>query len=206
MHNFGGISGQPWRGSGRASAPRPAVASAVLLRGVCGRYATVPRCALCGASPCPVRCVPGCGWAVTPSDRLRGCVGFCGGCGGAFLIQWYLRPPCTACRGLWRVWWGCERVMVRGQPCTTSGSVCRSCALCEPLGGRERVRCPPALPASLPAFLGALWGCGCILSARVMLCPPSATQRILCPSAAGAGCRWLCLCSDPLGLCSSAGG
>ena len=137
MHNFGGVSGQPGRGSGRASAPRPAVASSGLLRGVCGRCATVPRCALCGASPCPVRSVPGCGWAVTPSDCLRGCVGFCGGCGCVFHINRYLRPPCAPV-----------------VPC--GGSVC-------PLRGSDGVPCPapplrticrPAWPVVRPVACG----------------------------------------------------
>ena len=173
MHNFGGVSGQPGRGSGRASAPRPAVASSGLLRDVCGRCATVPRCAPCGASPCPVRCIPGCGWAVTPSDCLRGCVGFCGGCGGAFLIQWYLRPPCAPV-----------------VPC--GGSVC-------PLRGSDGVPCPapPLRPICRPAWpvvrpVGSVRGVGWVSSSPPPIAPPvpscALSQRpTLTP--------WLCPCS-----------
>ena len=119
----------------------------------CGRCATVPRCAPCGASPCPVRCVPGCGWAVTPSDCLRGCVGFCGGCGGAFLIQWYLRPPCAPV-----------------VPC--GGSVC-------PLRGSDGVPCPApplrticrhAWPLVRP--VGSVRGVGWVSSSPPPIAPP----------------------------------
>ena len=143
----------------------------------CGRCATVPRCAPCGASPCPVRCVPVCGWAVTPSDRLRGCVGFCGGCGGAFLIQWYLRPPCAPV-----------------VPC--GGSVC-------PLRGSDGVPCPapplrticrPAWPVVRPvASVGSVCGVGWVSASPPPIAPPvpscALSQRPtltpwLCPASA----------------------
>ena len=142
----------------------------------CGRCATVPRCAPCGASPCPVRCIPGCGWAVTSSDRLRGCGGFCGGCGGAFLIQWYLRPPCAP-----------------AVPC--DGSVC-------PLRGSDGVPCPapplrticrPAWPVVRPvASVGSVCGVGWVSASPPPIAPPvpscALSQRpTLTP--------WLCPCS-----------
>ena len=170
----------------------------------CGRCATAPRCALCGASPCPVRCVPGCGWAVTPSDRLRGCVGFCGGCGCVFHINRYLRPPCAPV-----------------VPC--GGSVC-------PLRGSDGVPCPapplrticrPAWPVVRP--VGSVCGVGwvsaspppiappvpsCALSQRPTLppwlCPASATicapvPRLAPPVVCGEGVRR----SAPVGVCSA---
>lgn len=122
----------------------------------CGRCATVPRCALCGASPCPVRCVPGCGWAVTPSDSLRGCVGFCGGCGCVFHINRYLRPPCAPV-----------------VPC--GGSVC-------PLRGSDGVPCPapplrticrPAWPVVRPvASVGSVCGVGWVSASMPPIAPP----------------------------------
>ena len=185
-----------------------AVGAARHLRGgigsECGRCATVPRCALCGASPCPVRCVPGCGWAVTPSDRLRGCAGFCGGCGCVFHINRYLRPPCAPV-----------------VPC--GGSVC-------PLRGSDGVPCPapplrticrPAWPVVRP--VGSVCGVGwvsasmppiappvpsCALSQHPTippwLCPASATicapaPRLAPPAVCGEGVRR----SAPVGVCSA---
>ena len=139
----------------------------------CGRCATVPCCALCGASPCPVRCVPGCGWVSAPLHRLRGCVGFCGGCGGAFLIQWYLRPPCAP--------------VVR-----CGGSVC-------PLRGSDGVPCPapplrticrPAWPVVRPvALVGSVCGVGWVSASPPPIAPPvpscALSQRPTLPP-------WLC--------------
>ena len=114
------------------------------------------------ATLCPVWCVPGCGWAVTPSDRLRGCVGFCGGCGGAFLIQWYLRPPCAPV-----------------VPC--GGSVC-------PLRGSDGVPCPapplrticrPAWPVVRPvASVGSVCGVGWVSASPPPIAPPVPSHSV----------------------------
>ena len=128
----------------------------------CGRCATVPRCAPCGASPCPVRCVPGCGWAVTPSDRLRGCVGFCVDCGCVFHINRYLRPPCAPV-----------------VPC--GGSVC-------PLRGSDGVPCPapplrticrPAWPVVRPvASVGSVCGVGWVSASPPPIAPPVPSHSV----------------------------
>lgn len=154
----------------------------------CGRCATVPRRALCGASPCPVRCVPGCGWVSAPLHRLRGCVGFCGGCGCVFHINRYLRPPCAPV-----------------VPC--GGSVC-------PLRGSDGVPCPapplrticrPAWPVVRP--VGSVCGVGWVSASLPPIAPPvpscALSQRPTIPPYL---CHHLRPCVPPRASCGLWGG
>ena len=69
-------------------------------------------------------------------------------------------------------------------------------ALLRPLLG---LLVPLSTPAAIRATVGALRGLWCILPAWVMICPSSASRRILCPSGVALvgdgvppGCRRLC--------------
>ena len=127
------------------------------------------------ATLCPVWGVPGCGWAVTPSDRLRGCVGFCGGCGCVFHINRYLRPPCAPvvpCGGSVRPLRGSDG-MPRPAP---------------PL----RTICRPAWPVARPvASVGSVCGVGWVSASPPPIAPPvpscALSQRPTLPP-------WLCPC------------
>ena len=114
--------------------------------------------------------------AVGAVDRLRGCVGFCGGCGCVFHINRYLRPPCAPV-----------------VPC--GGSVC-------PLRGSDgvpchapplRTICRPAWPVVRPvASVGSVCGVGWVSASPPPIAPPvpscALSQRpTLTP--------WLCPCS-----------
>lgn len=138
-----------------------------------------PRSALCGASVRPL-------WARCAM----------GGCSA----------PCAACRGLWRVWRGCERVRVTR---VALRHLRQRVPLLRPCGGRVRVLrgcgclCPPLRRSVTLWALCVALGASC----RRGRCsaPPQPLRLpwlILCPSAVslvgwrGSGCRWLCLCSS----------
>ena len=108
---------------------------------------------------------------VSGSPALR-CCGFCGGCGGAFLIQWCLRPPCAPV-----------------VPC--GGSVC-------PMRGSDGVPCPappsrticrPAWPVVRPvASVGSVCGVGWASASPPPIAPPVPSCGLW------GGCAPLCSC------------
>lgn len=150
-------------GSGRSADAVPpchAVPCVGLLRALCGAFLAVG-----GLLHPPTVC-----------GAVRASVG---GCGGAFLIQWYLRSPCAPV-----------------VPC--DGSVC-------PLRGSDGVPCPTPPLRTICASVGALGGSECILPARVMLCLsclspcPLSHPLPICRGSAG----WGGCCASAPPICSA---